>query len=146
MQQERLEVVDSSVERPIRRIAADGTVSDVTDRVVGEEPLEIRIGSAPLAVLMRTPGHDLELAAGFLLTAAATYNIQKRLNGDSKGVSLIKALFCGAAVAVPFPIFGTLIGAAIASISGLSAVMDDPARRYPSASRSVQNLPSSTSI
>ena len=80
------------------------------------------------------------IPAGFLLTAAATYNIQKRLNGDSKGVSLIKALLCGAAVAVPFPIFGTLLGAAIASISGLSAVMADPAK-LPAASKGPDDEP-----
>jgi FdhD protein len=33
-----------------------------------EEPLEIQVGSSPLAVVMRTPGHDEELAVGFLLT------------------------------------------------------------------------------
>lgn len=33
-----------------------------------EEPLEIRLGGRSLAVIMRTPGHDAELAAGFLLT------------------------------------------------------------------------------
>jgi FdhD protein len=33
-----------------------------------EEPLEIRIAGAPLAVTMRTPGHDVELAAGFLVS------------------------------------------------------------------------------
>jgi FdhD protein len=38
------------------------------DAVVVEEPLEIRIGDEPLAVTMRTPGHDEELAAGFCLT------------------------------------------------------------------------------
>lgn len=37
------------------------------DYLAVEEPLEIRIGETPL-VTMRTPGHDLELAAGFLLT------------------------------------------------------------------------------
>jgi FdhD protein len=36
------------------------------DRVAVEEPLEIRAGGAPLAVTMRTPGHDEELAVGFL--------------------------------------------------------------------------------
>ena len=38
------------------------------DFLAVEEPLEIRIGSQPLAITMRTPGHDLELAAGFALT------------------------------------------------------------------------------
>lgn len=37
-----------------------------TDRVTVEEPLEIRLEGAPLAVVMRTPGDDIELAAGFL--------------------------------------------------------------------------------
>ncbi len=36
------------------------------DCVTVEEPLEIRVGSETLAVTMRTPGHDFELAAGFL--------------------------------------------------------------------------------
>ena len=40
----------------------------VSDLVAVEEPLEIRIGGEPVAVTMRTPGHDEELALGFLLT------------------------------------------------------------------------------
>jgi FdhD protein len=46
----------------------DGSARSVQDSIAAEEPLEIRIGETPLTVTMRTPGNDLELAAGFLLT------------------------------------------------------------------------------
>jgi FdhD protein len=46
----------------------DGLVQSVTDSLAAEEPLEIRVGATPLAVIMRTPGHDRELAAGFVWT------------------------------------------------------------------------------
>jgi FdhD protein len=45
---------------------ADGT--QVPDQVVIEEPLQIVIDGHPVAITMRTPGHDAELALGFLLT------------------------------------------------------------------------------
>ena len=48
-----------SLTRPVRH---DG----ISDEVAIEEPLEIRVDGAPLAVTMRTPGHDEELALGFL--------------------------------------------------------------------------------
>ena len=56
---------------PVTRIAlGDGAaaVRRRADTVVVEEPLEIRIGGEALTVTMRTPGHDLELAAGFLVS------------------------------------------------------------------------------
>jgi FdhD protein len=40
------------------------------DTVAAEEPLEIRLGGAPLAVTMRTPGDDFDLVHGFLATEA----------------------------------------------------------------------------
>jgi FdhD protein len=45
-----------------RRVERDGA----EDLVAVEEPLEIRVDGDPLAVTMRTPGHDEELALGFL--------------------------------------------------------------------------------
>jgi len=46
----------------VRRIVREGQ----PDEVAVEEPLEIRVDGEPLAVTMRTPGHDEELALGFL--------------------------------------------------------------------------------
>jgi FdhD protein len=48
--------------RALATVTRDGT----TDQVAVEEPLEIRVDGQPLAVTMRTPGHDEELALGFL--------------------------------------------------------------------------------
>jgi FdhD protein len=51
-----------------------GNVERKDDYLAAEEPLEIRIGDEPLSVTMRTPGHDLELAAGFLFTEGLIQN------------------------------------------------------------------------
>src|SRR5213080_2542994 len=44
-----------------------GARTTASDRAVTEEPLEVRLHNRPFAVIMRTPGADRELAAGFLL-------------------------------------------------------------------------------
>jgi FdhD protein len=46
----------------------EGAITRTQDYLAVEEPLEIRIGDAPISVTMRTPGQDLELAVGFLFT------------------------------------------------------------------------------
>lgn len=55
-------MADVDIARMVARVARDGG----EDEVAIEEPLEIRIDGEPLAVTMRTPGHDEELALGFL--------------------------------------------------------------------------------
>lgn len=60
-----------TVHRPVVRINRTG--DDLgsrrrSDTLVVEEPLEIRVGGGPLAITMRTPGNDVELAAGFLVS------------------------------------------------------------------------------
>src|SRR6266478_8408157 len=54
----------------IVRRKEDGLLEYQRDDLTVEEPLEIRIGRKTLATTMRTPGHDEELAAGFLVSEA----------------------------------------------------------------------------
>src|ERR1700742_469437 len=64
----------STTRHPADEVAHGMWVQIVRDgedaSVAVEEPLEIRVDGAPLAVTMRTPGHDEELALGFLYTEA----------------------------------------------------------------------------
>jgi len=59
--------------RIIRR-KQDGSLEYLRDDLTIEEPLEIRISGKPLATTMRTPGHDEELAAGFLVSEGIVRN------------------------------------------------------------------------
>ena len=55
--------------REVRAFRWQGSESQETaDHLAMEEPMEIRLGGTPVAVTMRTPGNDYELAAGFLFT------------------------------------------------------------------------------
>ncbi len=54
--------------RPVRVLrVSDGIGTEADDHVAAEEPLEVRVNNAPFAVIMRTPGQDIPLTAGFLL-------------------------------------------------------------------------------
>jgi FdhD protein len=80
------------VETEVLRLK-DGQGELVRDRVAEEAPLELRLGTKPLTVVMRTPGDDEELARGFLYTegivsgAADIVAITRpeRLSGDEVG-------------------------------------------------------------
>lgn len=52
----------------VTRITVGTSTSRREDVLAVEEPLEIRVGGRPLAVTMRTPGHDIDLATGFLVS------------------------------------------------------------------------------
>ncbi len=55
-------------ERRVTRLTLGEAPVSRRDTLAGEEPLEIRVGGRSLAVTMRTPGADFDLAAGFLVS------------------------------------------------------------------------------
>ncbi|WP_295013747.1 formate dehydrogenase accessory sulfurtransferase FdhD [uncultured Microbacterium sp.] len=71
--------------RPVTRIALGAGVGRRADTLAVEEPLEIRIAGEPLAVTMRTPGHDVELAIGFLVSEGVI----------SRSDEFLSAIHCG---------------------------------------------------
>ena len=65
-----------------------GSRRAVRDDVLAvEEPLEIRVGGRSLAITMRTPGHDVDLAAGFLVSEGVI----------ARGDELVTARYCAGA-------------------------------------------------
>lgn len=59
---------EESLAPAMRREFRGASFADAPDQLAREEPLEIRIAGVPIAVTMRTPGHDEELVRGFLVT------------------------------------------------------------------------------
>jgi FdhD protein len=87
----------------IRRWQA-GVWSAADDAVAAEEPLQLLLDGEPLSIVMRTPGHDLELALGLLyaervLTSAA----------DVKRFTLSAEAADEAAGPAPFPVSASLL-------------------------------------
>jgi FdhD protein len=61
-------VSDSARHQRVVRWRDGASITQERDELAAEEPLEIRVNNRAVSVTMRTPGHDDELAAGFLLT------------------------------------------------------------------------------
>lgn len=59
--------MSASSSRPVLRVSGEGRAAR-SDLLPTEEPVEFRLQGVPIVVLMRTPGHDEELARGFALT------------------------------------------------------------------------------
>jgi FdhD protein len=95
--------------RPVLRLGPDGQERRRPDQLAVEEPLELRVGGKALAVTMRTPGHDVELAHGFLLTegvigAVADVRDARYCDSvDDDGRNTYNVLDVGLAPGVPAP-------------------------------------------
>jgi FdhD protein len=81
-----------SREVAIERIAEDRT--SARDHVVVEAPLQIRARGTPVATIMRTPGHDLDLAAG-LLHAEGLRGEPVQIDEDAIDVDVDPTAFAG---------------------------------------------------
>ena len=77
---------DASLAGDAFQAGAEAGITSQADMLAAEEPLEIRIGGEPLTVTMRTPGDDIDLAAGFLVSEgivrSAADIIQIRICGN----------------------------------------------------------------
>lgn len=61
---------------PVKKIEGESSTR-VQDLLAIEEPLEIRLGEKTISITMRTPGHDFDLAAGFLFTEGILHNFNE---------------------------------------------------------------------
>jgi FdhD protein len=145
-----------TVRRRVTRITVGEGAVRREDVLAVEEPLEIRVGGTALAITMRTPGHDFDLASGFLVSegvisrgeqfAAARYCAGATVDGENSYNVLDVSLAAG--VPAPDPslernFFTTsscgLCGkASIDAVRTLSSyvVADDPLLLDPARSRS----------
>lgn len=97
-----------TVRRPVRMLSPQGQRRR-PDALAAEEPLELRVAGKPLAVTMRTPGNDVELAHGFLLSegvissAADVFSARYCDSVDDTGRNTYNVLDLALADGVPLP-------------------------------------------
>jgi FdhD protein len=75
-----------------KQVSVDGR----TDEVAVELPLEIRLNGSPVAVTMRTPGHDFELAAGFLYGEGIVSEAPEMTLPEDLAANIVDAVASGA--------------------------------------------------
>lgn len=98
-----------TVRRRLQHLRRGAPGIDRHDTLAVEEPLEIRIGGQPLAVTMRTPGADMDLAAGFLVAegivacAEEIGAIRYCTGTPPNGTNTYNVLDCLLAAGVPDP-------------------------------------------
>ena len=71
-----------TVRTRVRRFDETGLVDARADSLAGEEPLEVRLDGEQFTVTMRTPGDDVELIAGFLLSEGIVTDWKQILRVD----------------------------------------------------------------
>ncbi|HEY0357921.1 MAG TPA: formate dehydrogenase accessory sulfurtransferase FdhD [Mycobacteriales bacterium] len=99
--------------RPVLRLdLGTGARTTRPDTLAAEEPLEIRVDGRALAVTMRTPGDDLDLAHGFLLTEGVIADVDHIAiarycdSVDDSGRNTYNVLDLDLAPGVPAPVVG----------------------------------------
>lgn len=126
--------------RPVLRITPDGQVRR-PDSLAVEEPLEIRLGGRSLTVTMRTPGNDVELVHGFLLSEGIIgsrddVTVVRYCDGvDADGANTYNVLDVALAHGIPLPDRGARRNFLTTSACGVcgKASLDDvrTRTRYP---------------
>ena len=100
-------------EQVMARRFVDGVGKRTPDRVVVEEPMEIRLDDHLVATTMRTPGHDFELAVGFLRGAGLL---------PVGGVNAIR--YCGTGSAVDTDFNVVSVGSVVPNAEPQAALTD----------------------
>ena len=98
----------AAIDTQVFRHVAGSAPTPFNDQLACEEPLEIRVRGRGIAVTMRTPGHDPELAAGFLLSEGIVHchgdiiEIAPCLSGDIARRGNILNVFLSPSVEINF--------------------------------------------
>jgi FdhD protein len=112
--------VSRTLDVAIERADAGARTADV-DHVVVEAPLQLRARGTPVATLMRTPGHDLELARGLLHAESVTASGLVQVDEDAVDVDADFAAFTGRG----------LLASAACGVCGRVAIADLELRARP---------------